>query len=133
MWDEFEKRDTVVIAIAQEDRDLKSHGQFLSKFGSDRPFDIVADIGRKLTKKYDRVTTYLIDKEGIVRHQVVNDLPFGRNVDEVLRMVDALQFVEEHGEVCPANWMSGMPSMKPDQEGLEAYFANKILPAGAPV
>ena len=67
MYDEFTKRDTVVIAIAQEDTDLESHGQFLRKFSSPPPFDIVADLGRKETPRYDRTTAYLIDKEGVVR------------------------------------------------------------------
>ena len=67
---------------------------------------------------------FLIDKEGVVRHQVVNDLPLGRNVDEALRMVDALQFFEANGEVCPANWNSGDKAMTPDQGGLEAYFGS---------
>lgn len=66
---------------------------------------------------------FLIDKEGIVRHQIVNDLPLGRNVDEVLRMVDALQFVEESGEVCPANWAAGKEGMKASFEGVADYLA----------
>lgn len=90
MWNEFEKRDTVVIAIAQEDKDLKSHGQFLSRFGSDRSFDIVADIGRKLTKKYDRVTTYLIDKEGIVRQIFPAMIHMRPSWQAVLNEIDAL-------------------------------------------
>ncbi len=67
MYDEFTKRDTVVIAIAQEDTDLESHGKFLRKFSSPPPFDIVADIGRKGAPRYDRTTAYLIDKQGVVR------------------------------------------------------------------
>ena len=68
MYDEFTKRDTVVIAIAQEDTDLKSHGRFLKKFGSSGPpFDIVADLNREKTKRYERTTAYLIDKTGVVR------------------------------------------------------------------
>jgi len=59
--------------------------------------------------------TFLIDAKGVVRHQVVNDLPLGRNVDETLRMVDALLFHEDHGEVCPAGWRKGDKGMKPDQ------------------
>ena len=66
---------------------------------------------------------FLIDKEGIVRHQVVNDLPLGRSVDETLRMLDALIYFEKNGEVCPANWKTGSASMKPNQQGLEKYFA----------
>jgi peroxiredoxin (alkyl hydroperoxide reductase subunit C) len=66
---------------------------------------------------------FLIDKEGIVRHALVNDLPLGRSVDEALRLVDALQFTEEHGEVCPANWREGEDAMKPSAEGVAEYLA----------
>jgi len=68
---------------------------------------------------------FLIDKQGIVRHQVVNDLPLGRSVDEVLRMIDALQFTEENGEVCPANWKKGDKALIATQEGIASYLAEK--------
>ena len=68
--------------------------------------------------------SFLIDKKGVVRHQVVNDLPLGRNVDEMLRMVDALQFTEEHGEVCPAGWNKGKPGMKASTSGVAEYLAS---------
>jgi peroxiredoxin (alkyl hydroperoxide reductase subunit C) len=73
--------------------------------------------------------SFLIDKEGIIQHQVVNNLPLGRNVDEMLRMVDALQFTEKHGEVCPAGWEKGESGMKPTVEGVADYLtkeANKL-------
>ncbi|MBP9152165.1 MAG: peroxiredoxin [Flavobacteriales bacterium] len=66
---------------------------------------------------------FLIDKKGTVRHQLVNDLPLGRNVDEALRMVDALTFFEENGEVCPANWVKGDAGMKATHEGVASYLA----------
>jgi peroxiredoxin (alkyl hydroperoxide reductase subunit C) len=66
---------------------------------------------------------YLIDKNGIVRHQLINDLSLGRNVDEALRMVDALQFNEENGEVCPANWHKGDTAMKATHDGVANYLA----------
>jgi len=66
---------------------------------------------------------FLIDREGVVRHQLVNDLPLGRNVDEALRMVDALQFFEQHGEVCPANWSAGQEGLKANFEGVAEYLA----------
>jgi peroxiredoxin (alkyl hydroperoxide reductase subunit C) len=66
---------------------------------------------------------YLIDKNGVVRHQLINDLPLGRNVDEVLRMVDALQFFEENGEVCPANWTKGDKGMKDTHKGVADYMS----------
>ncbi|MFZ4797982.1 MAG: peroxiredoxin [Bacteroidia bacterium] len=67
---------------------------------------------------------FLIDKEGIVRHQVVNDMPLGRNIDEALRMIDALQFFEEKGEVCPANWEKGKDGMNATAEGVASYLSN---------
>ena len=69
--------------------------------------------------------SFLIDRNDIVQHQVVNNLPLGRNVDEMLRMVDALQFTEEHGEVCPAGWHKGDEGMKPTAEGVADYLASK--------
>jgi peroxiredoxin (alkyl hydroperoxide reductase subunit C) len=65
---------------------------------------------------------YLIDKNGIIRHLLINDLPLGRNVDEALRMLDALQFNEENGEVCPANWTKGSEGMKADHNGVAEFF-----------
>ncbi|MDD9951299.1 MAG: peroxiredoxin [Zetaproteobacteria bacterium] len=94
-------------------------------------YPLVADINKTIARDYDVLLNdagialrgaFLIDKQGIVRHQTINDLPLGRNVDEFLRLVEALQFTEEHGEVCPANWMKGEKSMKPTQAGLDAYF-----------
>lgn len=67
---------------------------------------------------------FLIDKDGIVRHQLVNDLPLGRNVDEAIRMVDALQHFEEKGEVCPANWEQGKEAMQATREGVASYLSN---------
>jgi len=66
---------------------------------------------------------FLIDLQGVVRHQLVNDLPLGRSVEETLRIVDALQFFEQHGEVCPANWMAGKEGMKPTFDGVAGYLA----------
>jgi len=67
--------------------------------------------------------TFLIDKKGIIRHELVNDLGLGRNVDETLRLLDALIFTEEHGEVCPANWHKGEEAMKPTAKGVADYLA----------
>lgn len=67
--------------------------------------------------------SFLIDRTGVVRHQVVNDLPLGRDIDEMLRMVDALQFHEEHGEVCPAGWNKGKAGMDASSEGVAKYLA----------
>ena len=94
-------------------------------------FPLVADLNKQISSDYGVLLDagialrglFLIDKEGIVRHAVVNDLGLGRNVDEVLRMVDALQFTEEHGEVCPANWNKGDAAMKPTAEGVAEYLS----------
>lgn len=67
--------------------------------------------------------SFLIDRQGVVQHQVVNNLPLGRSVDEMLRVVDALQFTEQHGEVCPAGWQKGQAGMKPDAGGVASYLA----------
>lgn len=95
-------------------------------------YTLVADMTHAICKAYDVETpdgavafrgSFLIDKEGVVRHQVVNDLPLGRNVDEMLRMVDALQFTEEHGEVCPAGWNQGDKGMSASPDGVASYLA----------
>jgi len=94
-------------------------------------YPLVADLDKNIARSYGVLHDesvalrglFLIDKEGVVRHELVNDLPLGRNVDEALRMVDALQFVEEHGEVCPANWTKGEEGMKPDADGVADYLA----------
>lgn len=67
--------------------------------------------------------TFLIDKEGTVRHETINDLPLGRNIDEMIRLVDALQYVEKHGEVCPANWEDGKDAMQATREGVADYLS----------
>jgi len=94
-------------------------------------FPLISDMAKDISRDYgvlldDGVSLrglFLIDKEGIVRHQLINDLPLGRDVDEAIRMVDALQFTEEHGEVCPANWRPGEDAMKPTPEGVAEYLA----------
>ena len=95
-------------------------------------YTLVADMTHNICKAYDVETpdgavafrgAFLIDRNGLVRHQVVNDLPLGRNIDEMLRMVDALQFFEEHGEVCPAGWNKGKKGMKADPNGVAEYLA----------
>lgn len=95
-------------------------------------FPIVSDLKHEIMKAYgvehpDGVSlraSFLIDKEGIVQHQMVNNLPLGRNVDEMIRIVDALQYVEENGEVCPANWEKGDVAMKPTADGVKDYLSN---------
>ncbi len=94
-------------------------------------FPLVADLTKKIARDYDVLVneavalrgTFLIDQQGIVRHQVVNDLPLGRNIDEAIRMVDALKFFQENGEVCPAGWNKGKAGMKADAKGVAEYLA----------
>jgi peroxiredoxin 2/4 len=96
-------------------------------------FPMVADVTHAITRSYgvehpDGVAlraSFLIDRDGVVQHQVVNNLPLGRNVDEMLRLVDALQFTEEHGEVCPAGWLKGEEGMQPTAAGVARYLSSK--------
>ena len=92
---------------------------------------MVADVNHQICQAYgvEHPTahvalrgTFLIDKNGIIRSQIVNDLPLGRNVDELLRLVDALEFHEQHGEVCPAGWTKGKTGIKPTTEGIAQYL-----------
>lgn len=132
--DEFKKRNTEVIGVS-----IDSHYTHLAwkntpvekgGIGQVR-FPMVADIKHEICKAYDVEAdggvafrgSFLIDRAGMVRHQVVNDLPLGRNIDEMIRMVDALQFNEEHGEVCPAGWNKGKAGMKADPKGVAEYLA----------
>ncbi|GAC1621492.1 MAG: peroxiredoxin [Nevskia sp.] len=95
-------------------------------------FPMVADVSRGIIEAYGighpeagvaLRASFLIDKEGMVQHQVVNNLPLGREVDDLLRLVDALQFTEAHGEVCPAGWKKGDEGMKADTQGVADYLA----------
>jgi len=90
MYGEFEKRDTVVIAVAQEDKDLKSHGRILSSLGGKPAFDVVADLGRKQTQRYDHTTSYLIDKHGVVREIFPALVHMRPTWKSVLNRIDAL-------------------------------------------
>ena len=94
-------------------------------------YPMVSDLSKEIARAYgvllnDSIALrglFLIDKNGIIRHALVNDLPLGRNVDEALRILDALQFTEKHGEVCPANWREGEEAMKPTAAGVASYLA----------
>jgi len=94
-------------------------------------YPLVADLDKKISRQYGVLLdagialrgTFLIDREGVVRHAVINDLSLGRNIDEALRMVDALQFHEQHGDVCPANWTEGKEAMTPTAAGVADYLA----------
>ena len=95
-------------------------------------YPLVADLNKRISRKYGVLLKdagialrglFLIDKEGVLRHALINDLPLGRSVDEALRLLDALKFTEEHGDVCPANWKQGEEAMKPSAEGVADYLA----------
>ena len=131
----FEERGVQVVGCSVDS--CFSHAAWLntprSKGGIEGvQYPILSDINKEVSRAYDVLKEdegiayrglFLIDKEGIVRHQIVNDLPLGRSVEEALRMIDALIFFEDNGEVCPANWQKGKKSMKATTEGLSEYFS----------
>ena len=95
-------------------------------------YPLVADLNKQISKDYDVLLdagvalrgSFLIDADGTVRHAVINDLPLGRNIDEMIRMVDTMLFTNEHGEVCPAGWNKGDDAMKPTTDGVAEYLAD---------
>lgn len=146
---EFESRDTAVVACSTDTEETHWGWLQMDKAAGGIKgvtYPIVADSAKTISMNYGVLFgdyeynedaeleatgpmvayrgLFLIDKEGTVRHQLVNDLPLGRNVDEALRMVDALQFFEENGEVCPANWTKGAEGMKATHEGVADYLAS---------
>lgn len=131
---EFEKRNCVVLGCSI-DSHFAHHAWLntpIEKGGIQGvTYTLLADTNKEIARSFGVLKedegiafrgTFLIDKKGIVRHESINDLPLGRNVEEFLRLLDALQFTEEHGEVCPAGWHKGAKSMKPTPEGLTDYF-----------
>ena len=131
---EFKKRECEVISVSVDSHftHLAWKNTPVEKGGiGNVQFPMVADITKQISRDYGVLFNealalrglFLIDKKGIVRHGLVNDLPLGRNVDEALRMLDALQFTEKHGEVCPANWRAGEEAMKPSADGVASYLA----------
>ncbi|HEX3006033.1 MAG TPA: peroxiredoxin [Bacteroidales bacterium] len=147
---EFEKRNVAVVGCSVDSE--FSHWKWLQTERKDGgisgvKYPIVADSSKTISENYDVLAgsydyndageaiftgspvayrgLFLIDKQGIVRHQVVNDLPIGRSIEEALRVVDALQFFEENGEVCPADWHKGDKGLKATQEGIAEYLSAK--------
>lgn len=97
-------------------------------------YPMIADTTKDISRSYGVLLEnagialrglFLIDEEGVLRHQTVNDLPLGRNVEEALRVVEALEFFQKHGEVCPANWKPGSDTIKPDPEGSKEFFSKQ--------
>lgn len=131
---EFEKRGVQVIGVSIDSHFTHNawRNTAINEGGIGQvKYPLVADIDHSICKAYDVESaggvafrgSFLIDEEGTVRHQVVNDLPLGRNVDEMLRMVDALAFHQEHGEVCPAGWTEGDKGMDASPDGVASYLA----------
>lgn len=134
--EEFEKRHAQVIGCSVDSG--YSHLAWLNTpkakggiEGVDYP--LVSDLNKTIARDYDVLIAnegiayrglFLIDREGIVRHQVINDLPLGRSVEEAIRILDALIYFEKNGEVCPANWQRGKKAFRPSQSDLENYFSH---------
>lgn len=132
--DEFRKRNTEVVGVSIDSHfaHLAYKNTSISDGGIGQvKYPLVADLKKDIARNYDVLFgqsvalrgTFLIDEDFVIRHQVVNDLPLGRNIDEAIRMVDALTFHQKHGEVCPANWRSGKATIKPDTEGIKEYLS----------
>ena len=133
---EFEKLGVQILGVS-----IDSHFTHLAWRNTPRndggigavQYPLIADMNKQISRDYDVLLDagialrglFLIDQEGVVRHQVVNDLPLGRSVDEALRMVQALQYFEKNGEVCPANWKEGSATIKPDVEGSKSFFSSE--------
>jgi peroxiredoxin (alkyl hydroperoxide reductase subunit C) len=133
--DEFKERGAEVIGVS-----VDSHFSHLAWKNTpvdqggigDIQYPLVADLKKQISRDYGVLLegggvalrgTFLIDKEGVVKHAVVNDLGLGRNIDEAIRMVDALKHHEQYGEVCPANWNKGDDAMKPTADGVASYLS----------
>lgn len=135
--EEFNQRQTAVIGISIDSQ--FSHNAWrktpISEGGiGPINYPLVADVNHQITQSYgvEHPTAhialraaFIIDKQGIVRAQIVNDLPLGRNIDELIRLIDALQFHEKHGEVCQAGWIKGNTGIKPTAEGIATFLTEK--------
>ena len=134
---DFKQRDCQVVGVSVDShfthlawRKTARENGGIGRIG----FPLVADLDKSIAKSYGVLLNeavalrglFLIDPKGIVRHTVVNDLPLGRNVDEALRMLDALRFHEARGDVCPANWQEGQAGMKPTAEGVANYLSKYV-------
>lgn len=136
-YKEFSSRGTEVIGISIDSQ--FSHNAWRKTAVADGgigpvQYPLIADISHKICQAYGiehpdapvaMRGTFLIDRTGVVRSQIVNDLPLGRNIDELIRLVDALQFHEKHGEVCPAGWNKGKSAIQPTAEGIASYLASE--------
>ena len=132
--DEFKKRGVNVIGVSIDSQfsHLAWKNTEINNGGIGQvQYPLVADLDKSIQKAYDVLlnesvalrASFLIDSDKIIRHAVINDLPLGRNIDEMLRMVDAVNFTNKHGEVCPAGWQEGEEAMKPNPEGVAEYLS----------
>ncbi|WP_213358226.1 peroxiredoxin [Chlamydiifrater phoenicopteri] len=131
----FEERNSVVLGCSVDDEE--THKRWLATPKKEGgiigiSYPLISDVSREISQKYGVLHEqenlsyrglFLIDKAGVIRHAVINDLPLGRSVDEELRVLDALLFFEQNGMVCPANWKQGSKAMVPNDEGLKEYFS----------
>tara|TARA_X000000368_G_C23012058_1_gene703954 strand:- start:868 stop:1362 length:495 start_codon:yes stop_codon:yes gene_type:complete len=151
---EFEKRNVQVLGCSVDSHfsHLRWKEMEVNKGGIGKVnYPLISDLDKSIARSYDVLLgstpatvllkddeiettigggvtmrgSFLIDEEGIIRHAVLNDLPLGRNIDEMLRMVDALAFHTEHGDVCPANWQEGKKAMNPSDDGMRSYMAEE--------
>ena len=147
---EFEKRDVAVVGASTDTEETHLAWLMTSKDNGGIEgvtYPLVADVAKTIAHNYGVLAgewnyneegqltfegapiayrgTFLIDKEGVVRHETINDFPLGRNIDEMIRLVDALHHVEKFGEVCPANWQEGKEAMSATREGVASYLATK--------
>ena len=151
---EFEKRNVQVLGCSVDSHfsHLRWKEMEVNKGGIGKvKYPLISDLDKSIARSYDVLLgstpatvllkddeiettigggvtmrgSFLIDEEGVIRHAVLNDLPLGRNIDEMLRMVDALAFHTEHGDVCPANWQEGKKAMNPSDDGMRSYMAEE--------
>ena len=151
---EFEKRNVQVLGCSVDSHfsHLRWKEMEVNKGGIGKvKYPLISDLDKSIARSYDVLLgstpatvllkddeiettigggvtmrgSFLIDEEGVIRHAVLNDLPLGRNIDEMLRMVDALAFHTEHGDVCPANWQEGKKAMNPSDDGMRSYMAKE--------
>ncbi len=135
--EEFESRgynvvgvscDSEMVHIAWKNTDINNGGIGNIKY------PLIADIKKEVARSYDVLFddsvslrgTFVIDKSRVIRHATINDLPLGRNIDEMIRIIDAIEFVNKYGEVCPANWKKGQDGMKPTTEGVKEYLSKNL-------
>lgn len=150
---EFEKRDALVVAVSTDSEEShlawlnteKDHGGIQGV-----TYPMVADLAKTISMDYEVLAgeystdfeterivfeglpvayrgTFIIDKNGVIRHETINDLPLGRNIDEYVRLLDAILHVEKYGEVCPANWKEGETAMNATKDGVAEYLSNANL------